>query len=81
MTLTVATVSVVAAAVAAVWPYVPRFRSASGLSAADRAGWVNRLFALAAIADEAGESQVAEAARQLIATLVHQQQPSSRKGR
>jgi len=67
-----------AAAVAFSWPYLPRFASNSALSPPERAVWVNRLFVLAAAADEAGESQVAAAARSLIASLVSQQEVSKR---
>lgn len=80
MTLAAALVALTVAVVAVAWPYIPRLRSAQGLSASDRASWVNRLFALVSVAEESGETQVAEAARQLIATLVHQQ-PSGKRGR
>ena len=80
MTTTAITiVSFVAAAAAAVWPYLPTPSKPTGLAANDRAGWVNRLFELAAQADESGEAQVAGAARALIAALVAQQ-PSTRRG-
>jgi len=49
-----------------------------GLSPSDRAGWVNRLFSLAAASDEADEPQVAAQARALIAALVNQQEPARR---
>lgn len=81
MTLTVAIAAGCAAVAAAVWPYIPKFQKAAGLSASDRAAWVNRLFALAAVADEAGDAAVAEAARQLIATLVNPSQPAAKRGR
>lgn len=73
----VAAIAATAAAGAAAWPYIPKARAA-GISASDRAGWVNRLFSLAASADEAGESQVAAAARALIAALVNQQEATKR---
>lgn len=61
----------VAAAAAAVLPYLPKpSPSAAVLSSATRADWVNRLFALAAQADAAGEVAVASSARTLIAALV-----------
>ena len=75
----IAAIAAAAAAGAAVWPYIPKARS-SGISASDRAGWVNRLFSLAASADECGEAQVAAAARALIASLVSQQE-ASKKGK
>jgi len=75
----VAIVGGVAAAAALVWPYIPKLRAPS-LSPSDRAGWVNRLFSLAASADKAGEAQVAAAARALIAALV-QQQDAVKKGK
>jgi hypothetical protein len=67
----VAVVGGVSAAAALAWPYIPKLRAPS-LSPSDRAGWVTRLFSLAASADEAGEAQVASSARALIAALVHQ---------
>jgi len=78
MTLTVAITAVCAAVVAAAWPYISKFVIRPSLSPSERAGWVNRLFSLVGVAEEAGEPQVAEAARQLIATLVHPQ-PASKK--
>ena len=76
----VALVGGVAAAAALVWPYIPAFKQSPPLSAPCRAAWVNRLFSLAASADEAGEAQVAAAARALIAALV-QQQDAVKKGK
>lgn len=61
----------VAAAAAAVMPYLPKPSPAvTGLSSSARADWVNRLFSLASQADAAGEASVAAAARTLIAALV-----------
>lgn len=73
----VAAVAAAAAALAAAWPYIPKSRAA-GISASVRAGWVNRLFSLAAAADEAGESQVASSARALISSLVSQHEVTKR---
>lgn len=78
MTLAIAGAAVAAAVVAAAWPYVSKLIIRASLSPSDRAGWVNRLFILVGVAEEAGEPQVAEAARQLIATLVHPQPVSKR---
>jgi hypothetical protein len=68
----VSCVAFAAAALAAAWPHVaPSRPEASGdLSPADRAQWVNRLFALAAVADARELGEVATAARALIAALV-----------
>lgn len=62
----------VVAGVAAMWPMLARVaaglrRPATGF---DRADWVNRLFSLAAAADESGDTSVATAARSLISALV-----------
>jgi hypothetical protein len=73
----VAGVAAAAALCAAVWPYIPKARSEAEMPD-DRAGWVNRLFSLAASADECGEAQVAAAARALIASLVSQQEAPKR---
>lgn len=81
MTLTVAITSGLVAAAAAAWPYLPKFQASTVLSASDRAGWVNRLFALVSVAEESGDSAVAEAARQLISTLVNPSQPPAKRGR
>lgn len=69
MVLTVSALAIGAAVVAAAWPYLPSARP-GGLPASGRAGWVNRLFTLAAEADAAGEVAVSAAARALIAALV-----------
>lgn len=69
MTTTVAIVAGLAAAVAGVWPYLPKF-GGSPLSASDRAAWVNRLFLLVESAEQAGEGHVAVNARALISSLV-----------
>ncbi len=79
-TTAVAIAAGLAAVCAAVWPYLPALRQSPPLSAPCRAAWVNRLFSLAASADEAGEAQVAAAARALIAALV-QQQDAVKKGK
>jgi hypothetical protein len=79
--MTYAVVSVVAfaaVAVAAAWPYLPQMARSAGISAAERAGWVNRLFSLASQADAEGEAQIASAARALIAALVSQQEAVKR---
>lgn len=79
--MTPAMVAIVAALVAGgafALPYIPFPARSSGLSSSDRAGWVNRLFALAAAADDAGEPHVAAQARALIAALVNQQEPAKR---
>jgi hypothetical protein len=81
MSLYIALAATAAALSAAAWPYIPKLRKAAGLSPSDRASWVNRLFALAAVADEAGDAAVAEASRELIATLVNHTQPASKRGR
>lgn len=73
----VAFAAALAALAAAVWPYIPK-PGASGISASDRAGWVNRLFALAAAADEAGEVQIASSARSLITALVTRHEVAKR---
>lgn len=80
MNLYIAIGSAAAALAAAAWPYVSKLVLSPSLSPSERAGWVNRLFALVGVAEEAGEPQVAEAARQLIATLVHPQ-PTSRRSK
>jgi len=64
-----AAVAFAVAAGASALPYLTAARS-PGVSPADRAGWVNRLFVLAGQAEEAGEGAVAAAARSLIAALV-----------
>lgn len=79
--MTPAMVAIAAALVAGgafALPYIPLPSRSAGLSSADRAGWVNRLFALAAAADEAGEAQIAAQARSLIAALVNQQEPAKK---
>lgn len=76
-TYMIAAAAAVAAASAAAWPYIPKFLAPS-LSPSDRAGWVNRLFSLAASADAAGEPQVAAAARSLITALVSHQEPAKK---
>jgi hypothetical protein len=73
----VAIVAGLAAAVAAVWPYMPSFQSAP-LSPGCRAAWVNRLFLLVDAADNAGEAQVADNARSLISALVVPQEAAKR---
>lgn len=55
------------AALAAVYPFLPK---SSAKSAFDRADWVNRLFRLAGQADVSGSDAVAKAARELIAAIV-----------
>jgi len=69
--LALAIAGVLAACVAAAWPYLhlPSSRP-GGVSLPGRAGWVNRLFVLVGEAEEAGEVAVAAAARTLIAALV-----------
>lgn len=69
MTTTVAIIGGLAAAVAGVWPYLPKV-GGSPLSPSDRAAWVNRLFLLVDAAEQAGEGQVAANARALISSLV-----------
>lgn len=70
----------VAAAAAAVLPYLPKPTPAvTGLSPSARADWVNRLFALASQADAAGEAAVAAASRTLIAALVSEKELPSKK--
>lgn len=60
--------SLVVVAVAAAWPFLPSFKfQPSGLTAADRAAWVNRLFSLTATSDDPA---VTAAAKTLIAALV-----------
>lgn len=61
-----------AAAAALAWPYIRLSSGSAALSAADKAGWVNRLFVLAEAADIAGDPAVADQARALIAALVDQ---------
>jgi hypothetical protein len=61
-------------------PYLPSTARSPGVSPADRAGWVNRLFGLAGQADEAGDVAVASAARALIAALVAEKE-LPKKGR
>lgn len=80
MTMTVAIVAGLAAAGAAVWPYLPAFRQSPPLSPSCRAAWVNRLFLLVAAADEAGEGHVASNARALISSLVVPQE-AAKKGK
>lgn len=70
-------VSLAASAAAFAYPYLPFAKPSSGISSASRALWVNRLFALAADSDAAGEQGVAVAARALIDALVN----PARKGR
>jgi hypothetical protein len=76
----VSAVGFLAAAAAAVLPYLPKPAPADGVSPGDRAGWVNRLFVLAAQADSTGEPAIAAAARSLIAALVAEKE-LPRKGR
>lgn len=79
MTTTVAIVAgVAAAAAAAVWPYLSAIRKDPPLSPPCRASWVNRLFLLVEVAEQAGESQVASNARSLISSLVVPQEPLKR---
>jgi|GEM_PF-6255927 hypothetical protein len=70
------------AAVVACWPMLSaawvRWRPVAAAAGVDRADWVNRLFGLAAAADEAGEPVVASAARALITALVTPQEPAKR---
>jgi hypothetical protein len=69
---TVALVGFAVAGLAAAYPYLAR-KVGTSLPAdtiPDRAGWVNRLFVLAATADAAKEQDVSDAARVLIAALV-----------
>lgn len=75
-----AAVGFVVAAGAAAWPYLPKPVQSAGLSPADRAGWVNRLFVLAGQAEATGEAAVAASARALIAALVAEKE-LPRKGR
>lgn len=67
------------AAGSAALPYLSSARS-PGVSPADRAGWVNRLFGLAEQADKAGDAAVAAASRALIAALVSEKE-LPKKGR
>jgi|688.fasta_scaffold51142_7 hypothetical protein len=78
MTTTVAIVAGVAAAAAAVWPYLSALRQDPPLSPKCRAAWVNRLFLLVEAAEQAGESQVAANARDLISSLVVPQEAPKR---
>jgi hypothetical protein len=70
-------VSLAASAAAFAYPYIPFSKPSSGISSSSRSVWVNRLFALTADADAAGEQAVAVAARALIDALVN----PARKGR
>jgi hypothetical protein len=72
MTGAVSIIAFAAVAIAAAWPYIVRHRTASdsGLSASAKASWVNQLFALADKADADGLTDIASAARALIAALV-----------
>lgn len=76
----VSVVGFLAAAAAALTPYLPKPAPSEGVTPADRAGWVNRLFVLAAQADGTGEPAIAAAARSLIAALVAEKE-LPRKGR
>lgn len=78
MTTAVAIVAGLAAACAAVWPYIPSARKDPPLSPPCRAAWVNRLFLLVDAADQAGEGQVASCARALISSLVVPQEAARR---
>jgi len=77
VTIAIAVVAFLAVACAIAWPHLHWARSA-GISASDRAGWVNRLFVLAALADAEGQAEVAAAARALIAALVGNEQKVTR---
>jgi hypothetical protein len=62
------------AAVAAALPLLASGGKVVGVSPADRATWVNRLFGLAGKADASGEAAIAAAARALIAALVSEKE-------
>lgn len=76
----VSVVAFAAVVAAAAWPYIPKTSRSGGITAAERAGWVNRLFDLAVQAGAEGEAQIEVAARALIASLVSQQE-LPKKGR
>lgn len=63
--------------IAAGWPYL-RLPASPGLTATKRADWVNRLFVLAAQADEAGQAEVASAARGLTSALIGSDRKATR---
>jgi hypothetical protein len=75
----IAAVAFAVAAGAALLPSLVK-DNAPGISGRDRAWWVNRLFALAVQADEAGDSAVAAAGRSLISALVAEKE-LPKKGR
>lgn len=81
MTTVVATVAGIAAAVAAVWPYIPAVKVSAGLTPSERAAWVNRLFLLVEAAEKAGEEQVVANGRALISSLVVPQDTSTKARR
>lgn len=72
------------AAAAALWPLALSFigrrqePESGDISPSKRAEWVNRLFALAAEADAAGEGGVASASRSLITALISHQEATKR---
>lgn len=80
----VALIGLVLAAAAALWPLALSFAGgraqpeSGDIPPAKRAEWVNRLFALAAEADAAGEAGVASASRSLITALISHQDASKR---
>lgn len=70
-------VALVVVVLAAAWPYLPSFPAAeAGLSGADRAAWVNRLFTLTEASDDPA---VTAAAKNLIAALVATGDPKKGK--
>lgn len=75
--LVIGLTSIVVVAVAAAWPYLPAIpAAATGLSGADRAAWVNRLFSLTEASDDPA---VTAAAKALIAALVASGEPKKGK--
>jgi hypothetical protein len=77
MSVAVTVIGFALAVVAAAWPYLSKLRPAAPTAPLvgadtipDRAGWVNRLFVLAAQADATQSQDVAATARALISALV-----------
>jgi hypothetical protein len=80
MIVSLSALAILAAGVAFGWPYLrwPQVRASGRMTAASRANWVNRLFALAVASDAAGDSEVAASARALIAALVGRSAPTGK---
>lgn len=77
MTTLVIVAALVVGGTAAAWPYLLSLsRRQAGLSASDRAAWVNRLFALTESSDDAS---VTNAAKSLISALVAGNDPKKVK--